>query len=367
MHKNNGMISMTLKSGLFVGACVLMMTTSGCEECPAGECLAESGTTQAVSTQGSGQTGVTLSSGTPSFEGTGMSTGMNSSADAESPSSTQDAKGEDKTGGSEPGSTSGAGTKSGGSSSAPDNNGDTSTESGTSSSESDSSNDTNAEPGEKDELKFEFSIPELNHTFSARVRGGKKGSSIVIDKFPESYEFRPFYTLLPLGYPDKIDETFCADIEETVEIVEKDNSVSGVARATLRESYPFVNLKFPFGTIFTTPLFIAAREAARSAGAISNNLQIANGPEFQDVKLAVTFTKDSLTRRMGDHEKARKELLSQLDQGASMLPDTGAYLGGSNWPDLLCDLYSKQAQMTLTIKEKGWTSVVQSQTLVQTR
>lgn len=338
MHKKKLLFSTMLRSGLLVGVCTTLATTSACEECSDGECISDTQTSQ---------TTITLSSGTQSSE---------SSASLTGPSTSGAAGGDESSSHLEPGSTTTFDPESSESSIEPDSSADTT-------GETDSSADTTGETGGSEDLKFTFVLPGISQTLSARVVGGANGSSIVVDKFPDSYGFRPYYNVLPMGYPDLIDEAFCQEIEETVEIVEKDNAASGMARASLRESYPFVNLKFPFASVFTTPLFIAARDAARGAGATASALQIANGPEFQDVELSVSFAEDALTRRMGDDEKARKELQSQLGQGETMLPGSGAFLGGTNWPDLLCDLYSKRAQMSVTFKEEGWSSVAKSETI----
>lgn len=350
MYKDKELSTMTVKSGLFAVACAAMLSLSGCETCQTGKCSSGTSEGRSSDTQGSSHSGGSLSQGQQTMEDVDMLTGTYTSGEPTDSLASEDASDSEEV-------------KSSDESAQPDPGSSTDIESGSTSS---TPGDVSSAPEDADDLMFRFTVSGASQAFDARVRGGVAGSSIVIDKFPEKYLFRPSYGTLPQRYPDAMNAEFCSKIEGRVETVEKGNTASELARSMLRESYPFVILHFSFGSPLTTELFVAAREAAKSAGALSPNLQIANGPKFQDVELDVTFAENSLTRRMGDHEAARKEFQKQLAEGG-VSPHTGSFPGGTNWPDLLCDLYTKRAQVKMTFKEEGWSGVSLSQTIVQER
>lgn len=368
MQRNKRLMSRPLRSAIFFGALSLAIPLSGCGTSP-DESAAASSTTQANEGQASGPSGASIPNGT---QNDSSSSGDSAGEGGEESSASSNAKdagsGSDST--KEEGSPSGDTQASAGSDSsgATDKSGpsDESTATQGSSSDDATATDASGQPEEGEDLHFTFVVPGASEPFSARVVGGPAGSSIFIDKFPQSCQFNLTYGLLPTGYPDQLDADFCREIEGYVESVEKDTSASALVRQHLRETYPTVNLMIPFGLPLTVELTIAAGDAAKAAGAHSSRLRIENGPKFKDLALAVTFTEDSLTRRMGEHEEARKEFQNQLARSEGVLFD-GRYAGGTNWPDFLCDLYTKRAQMSITIQEDGWSTVSKSQTVARAK
>lgn len=204
-----------------------------------------------------------------------------------------------------------------------------------------------SDPGEAsqggEDLRFSFVLPGQSDLFFARVLGGVDGTTVVIDQAPASYDFELTYGVLPTGFPERLDQQFCSDIEGYVETVESGNTAAPMALEHLRDSYPLANFKVRFGTVFFMQLKSAVRDAASSAGAVKN-LRIRNEPTFSDLAFDMVFKENSLTRRMGDHEKAKTEFRDQfLANASSSIIGVGEYPGGSSWPDLLCDLYTKRA------------------------
>lgn len=221
------------------------------------------------------------------------------------------------------------------------------------------------EPGGEDDSKaqdipFTFSMPGAEQPVYARV---VKPSSIVIDKFPESYGFDLGIVHLPQFYPRELDDEYCSMIEDYVDLAKGAQEASAeMAVEYLRGTNPSVTLKVPFGAFFQFDVHRVAREAALKAGA-STWLRLVNGPQYKELRFEMSFTQDSLTRKMGDHEQAKKQFQAQFEK-VSIGGMNGDYRGGTNWPDLLCDLLSNRAQIQITMNEEGWSTVAQSQGLV---
>lgn len=218
------------------------------------------------------------------------------------------------------------------------------------------------ENGEKGEdLRFTFRLPGSTEPYAARVLGGVDGTTVVIDEVPESYGFDLNHALSPMGYPKELDDEYCDTIEGYVESVESGDMTAPMALRMLREMSAFFSFHVRYGWIFSVNLKPVVREAARAAGA-TRNLSIRNAPKLDDLSFEMTFSDDALARRMDVHEEVRetftKQFLAHFKPGQIQL---GHYMSGTGYPDLLCDLHTRRAQLKITIKEQDWSLVAKSQ------
>lgn len=217
--------------------------------------------------------------------------------------------------------------------------------------------------GSGQDLSFFFHLSGTDTLVSARILGGKAGSEIIVDRYPESLVFDIEHGDLPMGYPDEMNRSFCESIAEDVGIVEKGGKLGGVQRENLR-SYPSVMLNIPFATLITSELKRQAIKAAKLAGATSSALTIGNPPSFEQVDLSVDFSSDSLTKRMGDSDQIIQDLNQDLHLALKKSAFQGAFVSGTSWPDFMCDLYTRAATLSIDLQEDGWSATSSSQELV---